>query len=197
MDSLVIADADENDEVRKLRITLSTAFEDAGSPMVRCFINKLKYGTIYSDFIERRIKKLEQEFAKSTWTELQDNYKENADTINEEIGKTDQIIEELVDINIRESKENEEGLPEFPTITPKVKAPTEERKETEISVSKGKRELSKETEQESESEELEEEGRFSDSEEEPESEEPESEKEESEESEENEGNEEESNEETE
>ncbi len=128
MDSLVVASADEDDSARKLRITLSTAFDDAASPYVRCFINKLKYGVTYSDYIERKIKRLQKEFDESTWKELQRNYKSNSQLINDTIGKVDTIISELVDINIREPTPETEQLPEI-TVTPKISTPKQEKKE--------------------------------------------------------------------
>lgn len=125
MDSLVAADSNENEKARILRITLSTAFEDAASPYVRCFINKLKYGTTYSDYIEKKITKLEKEFVLSTWGDLKTNYNDNKESIEEEIGRVDQAIDDLVDINIREEPEAEVPLAPEELELPKISAKPE------------------------------------------------------------------------
>jgi len=127
MDSLVVANADENETAQKLRITLSTAFDNSTSYYVRCFINKLRYGVTYSNYIEDKIKKLEAEFVESSWRDLQKNYKNHKKLIEDEVAKVDQVIDELVDINSPKGKE--ENIPEIPSISPREEILSTEKKE--------------------------------------------------------------------
>lgn len=126
MDDLVIADADENDYSRKIRITISTAFKDPQRALVRCLVNKLKYGVTYSDKIEEQLVELEEQFSESSWKALQRNFTKFASKVEQEIGVVDETINELVDTNPVRTPEE---------VTPLKSSPSEKsdspREETE------------------------------------------------------------------
>jgi mRNA-degrading endonuclease RelE of RelBE toxin-antitoxin system len=98
MDSLSIANSDESETAKQLRIICSTAFEDAADVLVRCFLAKMKYNLTYSPTIEKKLKKLEKEWKAATWEELETNYQDNREAIEESIEEVETAVTELVAI---------------------------------------------------------------------------------------------------